>query len=606
MSAHYEEDNERSGALNFKLWWRILRHLKNHRRWAIIMAVSGVVLALVDAAMPLMIGMMIDEATTNGATSALLTLGLIFGGLMIVFAATVWFFILAGGRLATGVAFDLRAGCFARLQELPFSFFDVRPTGWLVSRVTSDCAKISDRMPWVLLDVFWGSTMLASIIGAMLWIDTGLALWTMLVIPPLLIVTLFFKQRMLESSRMMRRTNSAITAGYSESIAGARTTKSLGRESLNLGEFDGLADSMFGHSLRNALQAAVYLPLVAMLGAIGVGVALWQGGVRIEEETGLTLGMLIAFMEYAILFSMPIQELSARLADLQSAQAAAERVQGLLDEVPAIRDTREVRARMQQQASEKRNDRASDGGDPIIDVIDFENVNFHYKPEEPILRNFNLHVQRGETIALVGPTGAGKSTIVNLVARFYEPISGQICINGIDYRERSLHWLQSQLGIVQQTPHLFTGSIRQNIRYGRLDASDADIEDAAKRAGAHGFITALDKSWEFDVGDGGQRLSTGQRQLISLARALLADPQIFILDEATSSIDVETEALIQSAIQTVLNGRLAFVIAHRLSTVRNADRILYIDNGQIIETGTHDELLRAAGRYAQLHAGQFT
>ena len=606
MSTHFYSDDERSGSIDLRLWWNFLRHLKPYRKWAFAMCGFGFALAIVESLIPPLTGWMIDEAITNGATEDLLMMGIAFAVMMVFFALFVWIFILSAGRLATGVAYDLRKGCFERLQELPFSFFDVRPTGWLVSRVTSDCSKVSDRMPWVLLDLFWGSTMLVGICTAMMLIDTGLALWTMAIVPPLVIATWFFKRKMLVSSRHMRRTNSAITASFSESIAGVRTTKSLNREARNLEEFGTMAGEMHAHSMRNALQAAVFLPIVAMLGSMGVGLALWQGGIRLEEGTGLSIGMLIAFMEYAILFSMPIQELAARLADLQSAQAAAERVQGLLEEVPEIRDGEEVTIRIEEQATRPRPGRASDGGDPEVDTLEYRGIGFHYKPEEPVLDDFNLRISKGETIALVGPTGGGKSTIANLAARFYEPITGKLLINGVDYRERSLEWWQSQFGIVQQVPHLFSGSIRENIRYGRLAASDEEVEDAARRAGAHDFIERLDGGYEHDVGEGGELLSTGQRQLVSLARALLADPQVFIMDEATSSIDTETETLIQGAIDEILGGRISFVIAHRLSTIRHADRILFIADGRIVESGTHESLLEAGGRYAELCAGQFT
>jgi len=440
----------------------------------------------------------------------------------------------------------------------------------------------------------------------MMLIDFHLALWSMTIIPPLLIATWVFKRRMIVSSREMRRTNSAITASYSESIAGQRTTKSLAREELNLEEFGKLGTSMHGHSMRNALEAAVFLPIVSALGAIGVGIALWQGGIRVEEATGLSIGMLVAFMQYVALFSMPILELAARLTDLQASQAAAERIQGLLDEVPAIRDNDAVLARMQAWEASPDPRKASDGGAPNIESIEYRDVCFSYKPEEPVLEAFNLVIERGQAIALVGPTGGGKSTIANLVARFYEPVSGSILVNGTDYRERSLGWWQSQFGIVQQAPHLFSGSVTENIRYGRLDASLEQVEHAARRAGAHDFIMSLEDGYDHDVGEGGTRLSTGQRQLVSLARAILADPQCFIMDEATSSVDTETETLIQGAIDEILQDRMSIVIAHRLSTIRNAGRILYIDQGRIIEQGSHEELMRTGRRYAELYLGQFS
>jgi ATP-binding cassette subfamily B protein len=363
--------------------------------------------------------------------------------------------------------------------------------------------------------------------------------------------------------------------------------------------------------MRNALQSAVYLPLVIVVGSVGVGLALWQGGVLaarandVGAGAGLSLGSLIAFMQFAVLFSMPIQELARRFTDLQAAQAAAERVQSLLDTEPQIADAPEVRAAIEAQLAHPRPGRAIDGGDERIETVEFDDVTFAYKGGPPVLEHFDLAVRAGEMIALVGPTGGGKSTIVSLVARFYEPTAGAIRVNGVDYRTRGLHWLQSNLGVVLQTPHLFSGTVRENIRYGQLDATDAEVEAAARLVDAHEFIIGLDGGYDAEVGEGGARLSTGQRQLVSLARAVLADPQIFIMDEATSSVDTETEKLIQSAVEKVLAGRIAFVIAHRLSTIRAADRILVIDGGRIVEDGSHEALIARRGRYFALSSKEF-
>ncbi len=367
---------------------------------------------------------------------------------------------------------------------------------------------------------------------------------------------------------------------------------------------------MYRYSMQNVLQSAAYLPLVIILGSVGVGLALWRGGVSLESDlglgAGLSLGTLVAFMQYAALFSMPIQELARRFTDLQSAQAAAERVQSLLDTEPEIKDSPEVvQAIAAQAARPARRDVALDGGERRIETIEFRKVGFWYKPGEPILQDFNLTISTGQTVALVGPTGGGKSTIVSLISRFYEPTQGEILINGVDYRDRSLHWLQSNLGVVLQSPHLFSGTIAENIRYGRLEASDEEVRAAAKLVNADEFILDLEDGYESEVGEGGGRLSTGQRQLISLARAVLADPQIFIMDEATSSVDTESERLIQQAIEVVLQGRIALVIAHRLSTIRSADVILVIDGGRIIEQGQHEQLLQRRGRYHTLYTRQF-
>ena len=493
----------------------------------------------------------------------------------------MWLFIRTAGRLSTSVAYDLRSATFTRLQQLPFSFFDTRSTGWLVSRVTSDVKKVSEILPWLLLDLAWGLTMLIGISIAMLTVNFTLGLSVMVIIPPLALSTWWFKRRMLESSRRIRRANSNITAGFTEMINGVRTTKMLCREDANLGEFD------------------------LTSGAIGAGIALWQGGVRVQADTGLTLGLLIAFMQYAVLFAEPIQEIAQRCVDLQSAQAAAERVQGLLDEVPDIRDSDAVCTEIQRQSENPRAGRASDGGPSTIEHIEFQNVSHEYQEGDPVLHNVSFTVQRGMSVALVGATGGGKSTIVSLLARWYEPTSGRIMVNGTEYRERGLDWWQSQFGVVQQVPHLFSGSILENVRYGRLDATDEEVCDALDRVNARRFVNELEGGIEFQVGESGHKLSTGERQLISLARAVISDPQMFIMDEATSSVDTETEASIQSAIDEVMNDRISFVIAHRLSTIRNADKVMVITDGHIEECGTHEELIAMKGRYHDLYTAQY-
>ncbi|MEQ8850859.1 MAG: ABC transporter ATP-binding protein [Phycisphaerales bacterium] len=605
MSQTFIHDDEYSGALDLALWRRILGHMSPYRGRLAMLGGSGLLVAGVDVMFPMITGWMIDEAVASGVTSRLIGLGVIYAVLVVALASCVHIFIGAAGHIATGVACDLRRKGFSRLQELPFSYFDTRPVGWLVTRLTSDVGKVSNLIPWFMLDLVWGSCSLLGITAAMLWLDVRLALIVLTIVPPLIVTTIFFKRRLLASSRLVRRTNSQLTASFDECLMGVRTTKALAREEAALEEFEHVSTSMQAYSMRNALQSAVYLPMVISLGSVGVGLALWRGGVDVMAGTGLTLGALVAFMQYAGLFYMPIQELATRFTDLQAAQAAAERIQSLLDTEVEIGDSEDVRARLEAQTQSPKTDVAIDGGDETIREIEFRNVTFWYKPGEPVLESFDLRIEAGATVALVGATGGGKSTIVNLLARFYEPREGEILFNGVDYRDRSLHWLHSNLGVVLQTPHLFSGSIRDNIRYGRLDATNEEVEAAARLVNAERFITDLEHGYESEVGEGGSRLSTGQRQLISLARAVLADPQIFIMDEATSSVDTETERLIQNGIEAALAHRTAFVIAHRLSTICSADTILVIDQGRIVERGDHQSLLSMNGRYAALYRNQF-
>jgi len=604
MSQHFQEDEHYAGRLDLALWRRFATHAKPYRRHLVGLALSGAIVAGIDSLFPFVTGRLVDEAIGEGLTPTLYAWAGGYAALVIGLSLFVWIFIVLAGKTATGVGYDLRTRGFRRLQELSFSYFDTRSVGWLLTRLTSDCNKVSSLIPWFALDLVWGSCVILGITAAMFALDWRLAIVVMAIIPPLAGVSIYFQKRLLESSRHVRRVNSQITASFNECIMGVRTTKSLAREEPNLDEFQTLSSSMYRHSMRNALHSAVYLPIIITIGSVGVGLALWRGGANVGE--GVSLGTLVAFMQYAALLHMPIQELAQRFTQLQAAQAAAERVQSLLDEVPAIRDAPEVGQTVAARASDAADEGlALDGGDAVIRTIEFRNVTFWYKPGEPVLRDFNLTVRGGQTVALVGPTGGGKSTIVSLVARFYEPCEGEILINGVDYRRRSLAWLQSNLGVVLQTPHLFSGTIRENIRYGRLDAADADVERAAEIANAHDFITELDKGYETEVGEGGSALSTGQRQLVSLARAVLADPQIFIMDEATSSIDTESERLIQQGVEAVLEDRIAFVIAHRLSTIRSADVTLVIDGGRIVEQGSHAELMRRRGRYHALYTRQF-
>jgi len=407
------------------------------------------------------------------------------------------------------------------------------------------------------------------------------------IIPIIVVVAIQFKKRIIVQYRAVRRINSQITGHYNETITGVRVVKSLGREKENLQEFGQLSGEMYTAGYRAAWLSALFLPTVQIISAVGVGAVIWYSGAQ-ASVGGLTIGGIQAFIAYITFMLWPVQELARVYAGMQQAIASGERIFSLLDSDPEITD--------------KSN--AVDPGSLRGDIM-FENVSFYYEEDEPVLSNFNLEIKQGETIALVGPTGGGKSTIVNLVCRFYEPRDGVIRIGGRDYTDLTQNAIQSRIGVVLQTPHLFSGTIRENIRYGRLDAKDGEVEEAAKIVGAHRFIEELEKSYEEEVGEGGVLLSVGQKQLISLARAVLAEPDIFIMDEATSSVDTLTEVLIQQGMEHLIEGRTSFVIAHRLSTIRSADRILVIDNGQIAEMGSHAELLRSGGHYYRLYTQQF-
>ncbi len=597
-------EEEFVGQLNLSLWKRVLRYALGLKRYFIPLIVISAATAGCDAILYLAIRGVIDEAVA-GRSDGVLRYGMMFVGLITLQVICVWAFIVLAGKAGQSISHDIRRDVFARLQELSFDYYDRRPVGWLMARATSDCQRLGRLLAWGLFDLSWGLFMMVALAVVMLVLNWKLAMVVFAVIPPLALVSLKFQKLLLQSSRRVRKINSQITGAYNEGIAAVRTTKTLVREDSNLKEFQHLTSDMYEQSVRNALQSAMYLPIVQTLGAAGAGLALWFGGLSAMSDV-LSLGTLILFINCSSRFFDPVHELARVLTDIQAAQASAERVMGLLATEPTIQDSPEVRKAISVYQSNPHPDLAIDGRPDRFGEICFRDVSFAYQQGKSVLDRFNLTVRAGQTIALVGPTGGGKTTVVSLLCRFYEPTSGEILLEGVDYRRRSLHWLQSNLGIVLQTPHLFSGTVRENIRYGRLSATDNDIAQAARRVSAEPFILAMEQGYDSQVGQAGSRLSTGQKQLISLARAVLADPKVFVMDEATSSVDTETERLIQHGVEMVLKGRTSFVIAHRLSTIRSADRILVIDQGRIVEQGTHHELVLQRGRYYELYTNQFT
>lgn len=589
----FEDDQELK--VDLRLWRQLLDYSLHYRRTAIAFTLVAFCLAASDLGFPLVTGKLISDIEAHGASVDLAYYGWMFAGLTVALCASVWGFITCAGKIRTHVSHDIRRDAFKQLQQLSFSFYDTKPVGWLMARLTSDCQRLSNILAWGVMDFIWGTTLMIGVTIVMLIYNWKLALAVLVVVPLLAGVSMFFRKRILRASRLVRKTNSRITAAYNEGIMGLRTSKVFVRQGENLSEFDRLADEMRGYSVHNMVLSAVYLPIILTLGSVAIALALAIGGGQVLTGT-LVVGEVVMFMYYAQLFFAPVQDMSAWFAELQMAQASAERILSLVQAVPEIRDSDEVAARLRETGD--------DGHSDEIGRIEFENVGFRYRNGPQIIEGFHLSVEPGQTVALVGATGGGKSTLVNLLCRFYEPTEGRILIDGVDYRDRSLRWLQSQLGIVLQQPHLFSGTIGDNIRYGRLDATLDQVQEAARIAGAHDFIDALPEGCNTEVGEGGNQLSLGQKQLVSLARAVLKRPRLLIMDEATSSIDTETERQIQQGLARILKGRTSFVIAHRLSTIRAADLILVIEDGRIIEQGTHSDLLHQSGHYHDLYTEQ--
>ena len=514
----------------------------------------------------------------------LLKYALMILGLGIVLSLSVFMFINFAGKIQEYVMYDIRQDLFKKLQELSFSFYDKSAVGWLMSRITSDTIKVTELISWGFIECIWGFGMIVFCLIAMFIYNVKLALIVTVTIPLLTLVSFKIRKLILKYSRESRRFNSEITASYNEHISGVEVNKSMVQEDRASSEFESLSEKMRVSSYKSAYFTALYTPLVIFGGSIAAAMIIYfGGGMAITIPPEITVGLLAAFFGYATLIYEPILDISKFYSQAQSCISAGERIFSLLDTQPMIKD------RMN-----------ADDFEEIEGNIDFENVSFHYEKDKPVLDNINLSIKSGQSVALVGETGGGKSTIINLICRFYEPTSGIIKIDGIDYMDKTIQSLGSRLGVVLQTPHLFSGSIRENIRYGREDATEEEIVNSLLLIGGDEFLNRLDE----EAGEGGEKLSLGEKQLISFARAVLANPRIFIMDEATSSVDTLTEAKIQSGIHEMIKGRTSIIIAHRLSTIKNCDRILVIKKGKIIEDGSHHDLMMKKGYYYNLYTRQ--
>ena len=595
------EEKDYTKSFDYSIWKRIFPFLKPYKKTVIMILVMNLFCSLVDIILPLFQRYAINHFIEGNTLTGIGFFTVLYIVVIALQGAAVIAFTRGSMRIEMGLGKDLKRALFVHLQTLSFSYYNVTPVGYMLSRVMNDTGKISGLIAWNFVDLLWALTYVLGVFVAMLFLNWKLALVIMLVVPAIALLTFYFQNRILKWNRQVRKINSKITSAYNEGIMGAKTAKSLVVEEKTYGEFQEITGEMRSASVRAARLNAVYLPLVLFCGSLATAIVLARGGIQVFENAML-IGTLSAFTTYAVGIFEPIQQMARNLAEFISAQANIERVTGLLDEEPQVVDSPEVIEKYGDSFFPKK-----ENWEPIKGDIEFRDVSFHYPDgKEEILSHFNLKIPAGTNVAIVGETGAGKSTLVNLACRFFEPTGGQILIDGKDYRERSQLWLHSSLGYVLQNPHLFSGSVMENIRYGRLDATDEEVIAAAKAVHADQVVEKMDLGYQSDVGEGGDRLSTGEKQLISFARAVLADPRIFVLDEATSSIDTQTEQLIQKATDKILKGRTSFLIAHRLSTIRNADLILVVKDGKIIEQGKHLELLEQKGYYYQLVRRQFT
>ncbi len=587
-----------------KLRWfgipRLIPYMARYKKTILWMILMGLYGSAMDAVIPLFqqyaINHYVAESTLRGLW--------VFIGLYVIViltqTASNYISTLGTSKMELWLIRDLRRDSFNHLQTLSFSYFNQNSVGYIHARVMSDTDRIASTLSWSLMESVWQVAYLLSAVVMMFLLNWKLALCVLAVVPVVALAGGYFQKKLVIFHRLVREKNSRITSAFNEGITGAPTTKTLVVEDKMESEFKTLTDDMRRVSVRTMHFRALFMSTTAMAASVALAVVLWRGGI-ITRDGVMLIGTLSVFMNYAQGMMDPVQWLVQAISSMVNVQVNVERFTHLMDTRSDVRDTPEVEEKYGDTFHPKRENWEELHGD-----VEFRDVTFRYPDgDENILEHFNLTIPRGTNVAIVGETGAGKSTLVNLVCRFFEPTEGQVLIDGRDARERSQLWLHSNIGYVLQTPHLFSGTVLENLRYGRPDATMPEIEAAVKAVSADGIIARLPQGYDSPVGEGGNSLSTGEKQLLSFARALLADPRIFVLDEATSSVDTVTERLIQKAIEKVMAGRTSFVIAHRLSTIRQADVILVVHDGKIVERGTHRELMEARGVYYGLYTRQY-
>ncbi len=579
---------------------KLLPFMKPYRKIIITMIVIGALSSLIDSIYPLFNQYALNHFVALKTTDTLIPFIIAYLVILVLFVIMNYISTSFAGKIEMNVNRDLRNASFNHLQELSFSYFNQNNVGYVHARVMSDTGRIGQLVSWDMMDIVWNGSYLIFIVLNTALINIRLALYIMMIIPIAVIVIAFFQKELIVLNRKIREINSKITSNFNEGITGAKSIKTLVVENKINSDFDKDTQDMENTSVRAGIFSAAFTSLVTMLSSITLAIVLWKGG-KINQEGVILIGTLSVFMTYALNMLEPIQNIVGSISRLIAIQVNIERLTTLLETESDVADRKEVIEKYGDTFHPKK-----ENWEPLYGDVEFKDVSFKYPDgNEMVLEHFNLVVPQGTNVAIVGETGAGKSTLVNLVCRFFEPTEGQVLIDGKDARERSQLWLHSNIGYVLQTPHLFSGSIRDNLKYGNPNASDEDIWKALKLVNAEFVIAKMDKGLDSQVGEGGDLLSTGEKQLISFARAILSDPRILVLDEATASIDTLTEKAIQDAIFTVIKGRTSFVIAHRLSTIVDADVILVVKDGKIIERGKHSELMKQHGYYYDLYTRQY-
>ena len=574
-----------------KFDWYVIKkfgpYVGRYKGWTLVSVALMLLYTVLNLANPFLIGVAIDQFIGHNDLRGLAITGIVLIIVNVLMWQAQYWQVWSMSWAGQQILYNLSSDMFTHLQSLSLSFYDRTQIGRVMSRLQSDIDVLESMLSSGLLSMLGSLVSLVGIIIAMLAMNITLALLSFTVLPIMFVIAAFWQRFAQRSFRRTRAAISVVNATLQENITGMRVIQSLAREERNRDEFDELNAYNRDTNLEASRIAALILPLVEVVAAMAIAITVLYGGVLVSQGS-LKVGVLVAFTLYINRFFDPIREISQQYSQLQRAGVAAERIFQILETPVEIKD--------------------KPGAEELPQIhgeVEFRNVTFGYNRDLPVLQDFNLHMKAGQTVAIVGPTGAGKSTIAGLLARFYDIQQGSVLVDGHDVRDVTQHSLRSQIGVVLQEPFLFTGTIRDNIRYGRLEAADEEVAEAARAVGVHDLITQLPEGYNTLIRERGRNLSVGQRQLISFARALLADPRILILDEATANIDTFTELLVQQALKRLLHGRTALVIAHRLSTIKGADNIVVLQGGRIVEQGTHAELLQRNGIYASLYAMGF-
>lgn len=579
-----------------KLW----PYIKQYKKLIFFTLVLNVIASLIDVTWPLFNSYALNRFVAEGTLDTFGIFIVLYAVLLVLQTISFYVWSYGSGQIEMFIDRDLRNASFNHLQTLSFSYFNQNNVGYIHARIMSDTGKIGEMVAWRLMDMVWSISYLVFVIIVMLVTNVKMTLMVLLIVPVVSIVITWFQKRLIVLNRKVREINSTITGNFNEGITGAKSIKTLVIEDVMKQDFEADTLDMERTSVRVGKYNAFFVSILTFMSSLALGIVLWQGG-RLTMEGLMQLGTLSVFMTYALNMIDPIQIIIETIAALIGIQVNIERFTRLMETQSDVSDTPEVIEKYGTTFVPKK-----ENWEPLYGDVEFKDVSFMYPDgNEWVLEHFNLSIPRGTNVAIVGETGAGKSTLVNLVCRFFEPTKGQVLIDGKDVKERSQLWLHSNLGYVLQTPHLFSGSVRDNLRYGNPSATDEEILAALKLVHADFVIDKMKDGLDSEVGEGGDMLSTGEKQLLSFARALLANPRILVLDEATSSIDTVTEKMIQNAIDTVIKGRTSFVIAHRLSTIVDADVILAVKDGLIVEQGTHRELMEKKGYYYSLYSRQF-